>query len=241
MAAKSTKARGEGARDTGPVQAKTQAQKEYIGSIKTHTLTFGVGVAGTGKSYIAVALAVEMLQAGEVEKIILTRPAVEAGAKLGHLPGELDEKFAPYLDPFRDALFKRLGRSHAENLIRNGTIQAKPLNYMRGSNLDNCFVILDEAQNTTPVEMKMFLTRIGKNTTVVVDGDPEQKDIPGPSGLNEALSVLKNLPDSNRVDFGVDDVVRSDIVGNIIRAYSAFGKKTARLAAKKAGNPPESD
>ena len=203
------------------IEAKTENQKKYLAAMKTFTLTFGVGPAGTGKSFLATVTAANMLLNHGVEKIILTRPAVEAGESLGFLPGEIEDKFDPYLEPFKDALSQYLGRGYMELLIKRGTIVAKPLAYLRGCTFRNSFVILDEAQNTTPAQMKMFLTRIGENAKVVVNGDPDQRDIRGQSGLIDAVNRLSSLNDSRIVEFGVEDIVRSDMVGQIIRAYSS--------------------
>lgn len=207
-------------RSEKPIEAKTENQKRYLAAMKAHTLTFATGPAGTGKTFLCTALAAQMLQSNLVNKIILTRPAVEAGESLGFLPGELEEKFDPYMQPYRDALEKRLGKTFTDYLIKRGQIVASPLAYMRGSTFDNAFVILDEAQNATPSQMKMFLTRIGKDSRVVVNGDMDQSDLKGPSGLSDAVKRLKGMPDSQTVEFTVDDIVRSDIVGRIIRAYA---------------------
>lgn len=203
-----------------PIEAKTENQKRYLAAMSANILTFATGPAGTGKTFLCTAMAANMLQSNRVSKIILTRPAVEAGENLGFLPGEIDEKFDPYLQPYRDALEKRLSKTHVDYLIKRGRIEARPLAYMRGSNFDDAFVILDEAQNTTPSQMKMFLTRIGQNTKVVVNGDMDQSDIKGTSGLYDAVHRLKGMAGSAMVNFTIDDVVRSDIVGRIIRAYS---------------------
>lgn len=203
-----------------PIEALTEAQGHYIVSILSNIITFGIGPAGTGKSYIAAGLACDMLKSGEIDKLIITRPGVEAGESFGFLPGELEEKYAPYLDPFREILNERLGKSFAEYLIKTKRIEARPLAYMRGSTFKNCMAILDEAQNTTTQQMKMFLTRIGHNCKVVVDGDGDQKDIKTESGLTDAVKKLAKVKGVGVVNFEVDDIVRSGIVRDIIIAYS---------------------
>jgi len=203
-----------------PLSALTEAQGHYICSILSNIITFGIGPAGTGKSYVAVSIACEKLKAGEIDKIIITRPGVEAGESFGFLPGELEEKYAPYLDPVRSIFYERLGKSYTEYLIKTKKIEAKPLAFMRGSTFTDAFVILDEAQNTTPDQMKMFLTRIGKNVTVVIDGDVLQKDISGKSGLADAVKVLRAVNHIDVVEFNIKDVVRSGIVKDILTAYS---------------------
>lgn len=203
-----------------PVEAKTEAQAHYLISMKSAELTFGVGPAGTGKTYLAAAFAAEMLEANLIEQIIVTRPAVEAGENLGFLPGELDEKFEPFLRPFIDVFNERFGRGHADYLLRHGTIEAAPLAYMRGRTFKKALVILDEAQNTTPAQMKMFLTRLGEGTRCVVNGDPAQSDIDGPNGLNDAMARLKHLSPRVRICmFDRGDVVRSGLVQKIVEAY----------------------
>jgi|694.fasta_scaffold00131_36 phosphate starvation-inducible PhoH-like protein len=198
----------------------TNTQHRYLNSIKHNILTFGVGVAGTGKSYVALSYAAEQLKAKRISKIIITRPIVEAGEKLGHLPGELEEKIAPYFDPIISILNKRLGQSFTEYLIKRKIIEAKPLAYLRGSTFEDAIVILDEAQNTTPAQMKMFLTRIGENCKVIIDGDVVQSDIKGESGLADALTRLKSVNNVGWVNFTIDDVVRSGICKDILIAYS---------------------
>lgn len=176
-----------------PVQALTKAQGSYIKAILDNIITFGIGPAGTGKSYVAAGLAADMLREKKIDRIILTRPGVEAGEKFGFIPGELEEKYAPYIEPFRDILNERLGRSQVDYLIKHKRICAMPLAFMRGRTFKNCWAILDEAQNTTPGQMKLFLTRIGDNCKVIIDGDLEQKDIPSQSGLPMPLTGL-NIP-----------------------------------------------
>jgi phosphate starvation-inducible PhoH-like protein len=207
------------------LEPKTEKQKKYMNCIKSHTITFATGAAGTGKTYIAASLAAMYLESRKVDKIIVTRPAVEAGESLGFLPGELDEKFDPYLQPFRMVLEERLGKNKVEYLLKNKTIEAIPLGYLRGRTFRNAFVILDEAQNTTPKQMKMFLTRIGLDTTVVVNGDDSQVDIHGDSGLRDAIRRISFIPSVAHVNFTRDDVVRSGIVSEIIQAYDEPLKK----------------
>lgn len=203
-----------------PLKAQTKKQAEYIKSIKSKTITFGIGPAGTGKTYIAGAVACEMLESKQVDQIIVTRPAVEAGESLGFLPGELNEKYEPFIAPFRSVLNERLGKGHVDYLIKAGRIKGAPFAYMRGETFKNCIVILDEAQNATKAQLKLFLTRIGENCTVIVDGDIDQTDIRD-SGLQDALNRLSYIPSVSIVKFGREDIVRSGIVGEIVQAYSA--------------------
>lgn len=203
-----------------PLQAKNPAQKTYINAIKMNCLTFGLGPAGTGKSYCAGALAAEALQDGQIEQIILTRPAVEAGENLGFLPGDVDEKFSAYIDAFRDILNERLGAGTVNYLLRHGRIVAAPLAFMRGKTFNqNRFVILDEAQNTTPSQMKMFLTRIGEDCKVVINGDIKQSDIKGENGLADAVERMRGIPDVAIHNFERDDIVRSGLVRAVIDRY----------------------
>ena len=204
-----------------PVKPKTLGQKKYIDSIKNNTIVFGVGPAGTGKTYLAVAMAVNAFRAKEITRIILTRPAVEAGEKLGFLPGDLQQKVDPYLRPLYDALFDMLGAESFQKYQEKGNIEVAPLAYMRGRTLDDSFIILDEAQNTTPEQMKMFLTRLGVNSKIVVTGDITQIDLPDgkKSGLIEATKILKNVDDIQTVRFSEKDVVRHRLVMDIIKAY----------------------
>lgn len=195
-------------------------QKEYTNSIHTNTITFGIGSSGTGKTYVVGAIAAEMLRDGLIDRIIITRPTVEAGEKLGALPGELMDKFKPFIDPFLDVLNERLGKSQVGMFMKNGKIQAKPMSFMRGTNHKDAFVILDEAQNATPTQMELFLTRTGENCKVVVDGDIKQKDIYGTSGLFDAVSKLQNINGVGVVEFEIADCVRSGICKEILRAYS---------------------
>jgi phosphate starvation-inducible PhoH-like protein len=204
------------------VRPKTSGQKRYADAIRDHVVTFGIGPAGTGKSYLAVALAVQALQAKAVERIILTRPAVEAGERLGFLPGDLMAKIDPYLRPLFDALYDMLGTEGARRLLDAGTVEVAPLAYMRGRTLNNSFIILDEAQNTTPEQMKMFLTRIGFGSTVVVTGDDTQVDLPGGrSGLLRLEPILSGIEGLAWVHLGSRDVVRHRIVADIVSAYEA--------------------
>lgn len=206
-------------RDNSPIRAKTGAQERYIQAVKHFTLTFATGPAGTGKTWLAAALAAQALEAKETERIVITRPAIEAGENLGFLPGELEEKFDPYLQPFRDVLIQRLGKGAFEYHLRVGNIEAVPLAYMRGRTFKNAWVILDEAQNTTPTQMKMFLTRIGEDCKVIVNGDVRQQDIRGESGLVDAVRRVSFIPAVKVVEFGRSDVVRSGLVQEIVEAY----------------------
>ncbi len=203
-----------------PIQALTKAQGAYITAILENVITFGIGPAGTGKSYVVAGLAADMLREKKIDRILLTRPGVEAGEKFGFIPGELEEKYAPYIEPFRDIFNERLGRSQVDYLIKHKRICAMPLAFMRGRTFKNCWAILDEAQNTTPGQMKLFLTRIGDNCKVIIDGDIEQKDITTQSGLSDAVNKLKDTRKVGIVEFTVEDVVRSGIVKDILRAYS---------------------
>ncbi len=204
-----------------PVKPKTLGQKKYCAAIKENTITFGIGPAGTGKTYLAVAVAVTAFRAREVNRIILTRPAVEAGEKLGFLPGDLQSKVDPYLRPLYDALFDMLGAETYQKYVERGNIEVAPLAYMRGRTLDDSFIILDEAQNTTPEQMKMFLTRLGFNSKMVITGDVTQIDLPGGvrSGLKDAVRILKNIDGIESVAFNAADVVRNRLVQDIIKAY----------------------
>ncbi|MDA0978061.1 MAG: PhoH family protein [Proteobacteria bacterium] len=207
-------------RDRRPLEARTPAQKKYLCAIKSHCLTFGIGPAGTGKSYCATAMAADALASGRIERIILTRPAVEAGEQLGHLPGDLNEKFSVYIDPFRDILHQRLGKGAVEYNLRHGRIVAAPLAFMRGKTFgSDTFVILDEAQNTSIAQMKMFLTRIGEDCKVVVNGDVNQSDIRGPNGLADAIERLRGLPGVRIHEFDREDIVRSGLVRAVIDRY----------------------
>lgn len=207
-------------RKAPPLEARTELQKRYINAIKNFDVTFGLGPAGTGKTYVAGALACELLEKKQVEKIIITRPAVDAGESLGFLPGELEDKYAPYIAAFRDVLNERLGKSFVEYLMKVGRIEAMPFAYMRGMTFKNCVVILDEAQNATAEQMKLFLTRIGENCKVIIDGDESQADIRN-SGLTDALNRIKHIPSVKVVRFSKSDVVRSGLVQEIVEAYES--------------------
>lgn len=210
------------------IQAKTLGQLSYLKMIQDKTITFGVGPAGTGKTFLAVVMAVRALKRKEVERIILTRPAVEAGEKLGFLPGDLQEKIDPYLRPLYDALYFTLGQEVAERYLEKGIIELAPLAYMRGRTLDDAFIILDEAQNTTTEQMKMFLTRIGFGSKAVVTGDITQIDLPNArgSGLVQASKILKDIDEIGFSKLEATDVVRHPVVAKIIRAYEAFQTTT---------------
>lgn len=202
-----------------PLQAQTEAQGHYICALQSSELIFAIGPAGTGKTYVAASFAAEELMSKRIERIIITRPAVEVGAGMGFLPGELEEKYAPYLAPFREVMIERMGISQYEYNLKTEKILPQPLAFMRGATFNNALVILDEAQNCTPAEMKMFLTRIGKNCTVVVDGDTEQCDLNGPSGLDDAIRRLEGIPNVAIVEFTEDDIVRSGLVRDVLIAY----------------------
>jgi phosphate starvation-inducible PhoH-like protein len=208
------------------IRPKTELQSQYMESISKKVINFGVGPAGTGKTYLAVAKAVQALESEEVARLILTRPAVEAGEKLGFLPGDLSQKVDPYLRPVYDALYEMLGFDKVEKLISRHIIEVAPLAYMRGRTLNNAFVILDEAQNTTPMQMKMFLTRIGFGTKAVVTGDITQIDLPAnqSSGLSHSLNILKKIEAIGIVNFSSGDVVRHPLVQHIVEAYDEYEK-----------------
>ena len=212
-----------------PVKPKTMGQKQYVDLIRKKMIVFGIGPAGTGKTYLAMSMAIQAFKSGEVSRIILTRPAIEAGEKLGFLPGDLQSKIDPYLRPLYDALYQIMG---AESYLHNsekGLIEVAPLAYMRGRTLDNAFIILDEAQNTTPAQMKMFLTRIGFGSKVIITGDQSQKDLPAGqvSGLDVALKVLKNINAIGICRFSNEDVVRHPLVQKIVKAYENYERKEA--------------
>lgn len=213
-----------------PIKPKTVGQRTYCDNIKENTVTIGVGPAGTGKTYLAVAMAVTAFRAQEVNRIILTRPAVEAGEKLGFLPGDLQQKVDPYLRPLYDALFDMLGAETYQRYVERGNIEVAPLAYMRGRTLDDSFIILDEAQNTTGEQMKMFLTRLGFNSKMVITGDVTQIDLPDGkrSGLKEAVRVLRGVEDIAIFKFTEKDVVRHKLVQDIIRAYERAGERAGR-------------
>ncbi|MCM1286128.1 MAG: PhoH family protein [Acetobacter sp.] len=207
-----------------PVKPKTLGQKKYCEAIRNNTITFGIGPAGTGKTYLAVAMAVTAFRAKEVNRIILTRPAVEAGEKLGFLPGDLQSKVDPYLRPLYDALFDMLGAENFQRCQERGAIEVAPLAYMRGRTLDDSFIILDEAQNTTPEQMKMFLTRLGFNSKMVITGDITQIDLPDgkKSGLKKVIHILRNIDDIAICRFNQKDVVRHKLVQDIVNAYQKY-------------------
>ena len=213
-----------------PVKPKTLGQKRYVDAINNNTITIGVGPAGTGKTYLAVAQAVSAFRAKQVNRIILTRPAVEAGEKLGFLPGDLQQKVDPYLRPLYDALFDMLGAENFQKCQERGDIEVAPLAYMRGRTLDDSFIILDEAQNTTGEQMKMFLTRLGFNSKAVVTGDVTQIDLPDgkKSGLKEAVRILKGIEDIAISNLTGKDVVRHRLVQEIIKAYEKNGERNER-------------
>ena len=206
------------------VRPKTHGQQRYMEAIRQNTLTFSIGPAGTGKTYLAMAAAVDILISGLVRRIILTRPAVEAGERLGFLPGDLSAKIDPYLRPLYDALWDMLGPEETASLIERGTIEIAPLAYMRGRTLNDACVILDEAQNTTPEQMKMFLTRLGFNSKMIITGDVSQTDLPTGrhSGLRVVRNILKDIPDVSFIELGARDVVRHRIVASIVEAYQRF-------------------
>ena len=218
-----------------PVKPKTIGQKNYCSAIKQNTITIGVGPAGTGKTYLAVAMAVTSFRAHEVNRIILTRPAVEAGEKLGFLPGDLQSKVDPYLRPLYDALFDMLGAETYQKYLERGNIEVAPLAYMRGRTLDDSFIILDEAQNTSPEQMKMFLTRLGFNSKMVITGDITQIDLPSGcrSGLKDAVRILKNIGSIANISFTEKDVVRHKLVQDIIKAYERAAERKDRKDSNK--------
>ncbi len=213
--------------DGKPVKPKTLGQKQYVDAIRNKMIVFGTGPAGTGKTYLAVAMAVQAFKEGKVNRIILTRPAIEAGEKLGFLPGDLQSKIDPYLRPLYDALYQMLGAESYLHHAEKGLIEVAPLAYMRGRTLDNAFIILDEAQNTTQAQMKMFLTRIGFGSKVVVTGDMTQRDLPAGtgSGLNHALRVLQKIDDIGVIALTSQDIVRHPLVQKIVNAYEDYEKK----------------
>ncbi len=219
----------------GVIKPRGENQTKYVNHILSNDISFGIGPAGTGKTYLAVACAVEALERQEVRRILLTRPAVEAGEKLGFLPGDLSQKVDPYLRPLYDALFEMLGFEKVEKLIEKNIIEIAPLAYMRGRTLNDAFVILDESQNTTIEQMKMFLTRIGFNSTAVITGDITQIDLPRhqKSGLRHAIEVLSDVEDISFSFFLADDVVRHPVVARIVKAYDAFDRKTEIAASKQ--------
>ena len=218
-----------------PIKAKTKGQSKYVKCIRDNTLTIGTGPAGTGKTFLAVAMAVEALRAKSITRIILTRPAVEAGERLGFLPGDLQSKIDPYLRPLYDALFEMLGAENYQRHLERGSIEIAPLAYMRGRTLDDSFIILDEAQNTTPEQMKMFLTRLGFNSKAVVTGDMSQTDLPygQKSGLAIARRVLDGVEGVGVYEFTDRDVVRHPLVRRIINAYDKYEREAREQKEKK--------
>ena len=215
------------------LRPKTAGQKRYVDSIRRNTITFGIGPAGTGKTYLAMAMAVAALKRKEVGRIVLARPVVEAGESLGFLPGTLQEKLDPYVRPLYDALFDMTDMERGNSLIEQGVIEIAPLAFMRGRTMNDAFVILDEAQNTTPEQMKMFLTRLGFNSKFVVTGDASQKDLKGASGLDHARRVLTGVPDIDFVDLDRNDIVRHTLVARIVDAYNDDAEARSR---KESGN-----
>ncbi len=217
-----------------PVKAKTLGQKKYVDAIDKKMIVFGVGPAGTGKTYLAMAKAITAFKNNEVNRIILTRPAIEAGEKLGFLPGDLQSKVDPYLRPLYDALYEIMGADTFMRNMEKGLIEVAPLAYMRGRTLDNAYIVLDEAQNTTPAQMKMFLTRIGFGSKAIITGDLSQKDLPkdASSGLEVALKVLRDIDDISIIRFSSDDVVRHPLVQKIVNAYEAY--ETRKQSNRKA-------
>ncbi len=220
-----------------PIKPKTLGQKKYVDAIRDEMITFGIGPAGTGKTYLAMAMAITAFQREEVSRIILTRPAIEAGEKLGFLPGDLQSKVDPYLRPLYDALYQIMGAESFQRNMEKNLIEVAPLAYMRGRTLDNAFIILDEAQNTTPAQMKMFLTRIGFGSKAVITGDATQKDLPADvkSGLDIAMEVLKNVPEIAICQLSGQDVVRHPLVQKIVHAYEVYEKKNEKNNTKKTG------
>lgn len=218
-----------------PIKPKTIGQKKYVDAIRKKMITFGLGPAGTGKTYLAMAMAITAFKNNEVGRIILTRPAIEAGEKLGFLPGDLQSKIDPYLRPLYDALYQIMG---AESFLKNsekGLIEVAPLAYMRGRTLDNAFIILDEAQNTTPAQMKMFLTRIGFGSKVVITGDSTQKDLPSGavSGLDVAANVVRHIDDISMCNLTSKDVVRHPLVQKIVKAYEEYERKPQKRERRR--------
>ena len=209
------------------IKPRSKKQTEYFNMVKNKQMVFCCGPAGTGKTYLAVAFAVSMLKSGAVDKIILTRPAVEAGERLGFLPGDIKEKIDPYLRPIYDALNDMLSFSEVLKKIESGFIEIAPLAFMRGRTLSNAFIILDESQNTTSVQMKMFLTRLGENSKMIINGDLSQVDLPSgtKSGLRESIKILDNIDDIGFIEFGNKDVVRNPLVSKIVYNYEKFEKK----------------
>jgi phosphate starvation-inducible PhoH-like protein len=233
---------GDGAADESAVRTRrklvtprTPMQKAYVTAIRKHELVFGTGPAGTGKTYLAVACAAAALMNGEVDRIVLSRPAVEAGERLGFLPGDMKEKVDPYLRPLYDALYDVMPAPLVQKGLAENTIEIAPLAFMRGRTLASAFIILDEAQNTTPQQMKMFLTRLGEGSRMVVTGDPSQVDLPAgiSSGLDDALAILKSVEGISHIAFTAADIVRHALVGRIVSAYDKRSEKIARHRTQK--------
>ena len=228
-----------------PIKPKTLGQKAYVDEIRKKMIVFGMGPAGTGKTYLGMSMAIQAFKNGEVNRIILTRPAIEAGEKLGFLPGDLQSKIDPYLRPLYDALYQIMGAESYLHNAEKGLIEVAPLAYMRGRTLDNAFIILDEAQNTTQAQMKMFLTRIGFGSKVIITGDQSQKDLPygTVSGLDTALKILKNIDDIGICYFTSDDVVRHPLVQKIVKAYDEYEArgKGAKKPDRQAGRDGRND
>lgn len=226
-----------------PIKPKTLGQKSYVDAIRKKMIVFGVGPAGTGKTYLAMAMAITAFKNEEVGRIILTRPAIEAGEKLGFLPGDLQSKVDPYLRPLYDALYQIMGSDGFLKNMEKGLIEVAPLAYMRGRTLDNAFIILDEAQNTSPAQMKMFLTRIGFGSKVVITGDQTQKDLPtgAPSGLDTAMKVLGKVEDISFCQLTSKDVVRHPLVQKIVTAYEEYEKKEAYKESRQAARKKSTD
>lgn len=218
-----------------PIRPKTQGQKDYIENIRNKMIVFGIGPAGTGKTYLAMAMAITAFRNNEVNRIILTRPAIEAGEKLGFLPGDLQSKIDPYLRPLYDALYEIMGAETFQKNVEKGLIEVAPLAYMRGRTLDNAFIVLDEAQNTTPAQMKMFLTRIGFGSKAIITGDQSQKDLPvgAVSGLDVALKVLSGIDDIGISMLTSRDVVRHPLVQKIVDAYEKYEASQTRESARR--------
>ena len=230
-----------------PIRPKTFGQKKYIDAIRTNDIVFGIGPAGTGKTYLAMAMAITAFKNNEVDRLILTRPAVEAGEKLGFLPGDLQEKVDPYLRALYDALYEIMGAESFQKNFEKGLIEVAPLAYMRGRTLENAYIILDEAQNTTPEQMKMFLTRFGQGSKMIVTGDATQIDLPygKKSGLAEARRILKGVRGLRFTEFSREDVVRHKLVQRIIDAYEsddrAHARRTERSSAERSGDDAAAD
>ena len=226
-----------------PIKAKTVGQRRYVEAIEKNTVVFGIGPAGTGKTFLAVAMAVKALREKQVSRIILTRPAIEAGEKLGFLPGDLQSKIDPYLRPLYDAMYEMMGPENYQRHLEKGTIEIAPLAYMRGRTLDDSFIILDEAQNATPEQMKMFLTRLGFNSKAVITGDLTQTDLPfgQKSGLAVAVKILEEVEDIHVHAFSDKDVVRHKLVQQIIRAYEKYEKEAAQRKSAPKSNSRQGD